>query len=149
MIITMDNGKKLVRIPLAKLTSPLTLLSQEEFKDIKNLYDKVGGDLQRFKSEVKGALISKQDIPHLKEFAMLLDIYQGTAFNNIAYLNKLFNGTLAGFAKPTGITITNKPKGEEYLQNESYYYNGRWVNISKYKKLLPWRNVSQIKILQQ
>ena len=146
MVITMDNGKKLVRIPLAKLTSPLTLLSQEEFKDIKNLYDKVGGDLQRFKSEVKQALISKQDIPHLKEFAMLLDIYQGTAFNNIAYLNKLFNGTLAGFAKPTGITITNKPKGEEYLQNESYYYNGRWVNISKYKKLLPWRNVSQIMV---
>ena len=53
---------------------------------------------------------------------------------------------MAGFAKPTGITITNKPKGEEYLQNESYYYNGRWVNISKYKKLLPWRNVSQIMV---
>jgi hypothetical protein len=73
------------------------------------------GDLASFKKRIKEALINNENIPHLKEFAMLLDIYQGTAFNNIAYLNKLFNGTLAGFATPTGITTTNKPKGEEYL----------------------------------
>ena len=146
MIITLENGKKLVRIPLAKLTSPLTLLGQEEFKEIKALYDKVGGNQTDFKQEVKLALLNKEDIPHLREFAMLLDIYQGTAFNNIAYLNDLFKGTLAGYAKPTGITITNKPKGEEYLQNEHYYYNGRWVALSKYKKLMPWRNVSQIMV---
>lgn len=146
MVITLENGKRLVRIPLAKLTSPLTLLSQEEFKEIKKIYDNVRGNLTEFKKAIKQALINKENIPHLKEFAMLLDIYQGTAFNNIAYLNKLFNGTLAGFAKPTGITITNKPKGEEYLQNEKYYYRGRWVNLSKYKKLMPWRNVSQIMV---
>jgi hypothetical protein len=146
MVITLENGKKLVRIPLAKLTSPLTLLGQEEFKEIKEIYDNVGGNLTEFKKAIKQALINKENIPHLKEFAMLLDIYQGTAFNNIAYLNKLFNGTLAGFAKPTGITITNKPKGEEYLQNEKYYYRGKWVNLSKYKKLMPWRNVSQIMV---
>lgn len=148
MVITMENGKKLVRIPLAKLTSPLTLLGQEEFKEIRAIYENtvINNDLRSFKTAIKEALINKENIPHLREFAMLLDIYQGTAFNNIAYLNKLFNGTLAGFAKPTGITITNKPKGEEYLKNESYYYNGRWVNISKYKKLLPWRNISQIMV---
>lgn len=146
MVITLENGKKLVRIPLAKLTSPLTLLGQEEFKEIKEIYDKEGGNLYRFKKAIKQALINKENIPHLKEFAMLLDIYQGTAFNNIAYLNKLFNGTLAGFAQPTGITITNKPKGEEYLQNEKYYYRGKWVDLSKYKKLMPWRNVSQIMV---
>ena len=146
MIITMADGKKLVRIPLAKITSPLTLLGQEEFKEIKKLYEEMNGNLTNFKRRIKEALINKENIPHLKEFAMLLDIYQGTAFNNIAYLNKLFNGTLAGFATPTGITITNKPKGEEYLQNESYYYKGKWVNISKYKKLMPWRNVSQIMV---
>ena len=146
MVITMENGKKLVRIPLAKITSPLTLLGQEEFKEIRAIYERtvINGDLRSFKTAIKEALINKENIPHLREFAMLLDIYQGTAFNNIAYLNKLFNGTLAGFAKPTGITITNKPKGEEYLQNEHYYYNGRWVSISKYKKLMPWRNISQI-----
>ena len=146
MVITLENGKRLVRIPLAKLTSPLTLLGQEEFKEIKEIYDNVGGNLTEFKKAIKQALINKENIPHLKEFAMLLDIYQGTAFNNIAYLNKLFNGTLAGFAKPTGITITNKPKGEDYLQNEKYYYRGKWVNLSKYKKLMPWRNVSQIMV---
>lgn len=146
MVITMANGKKLVRIPLAKITSPLTLLGQEEFKEIKKLYEERNGDLTNFKRRIKEALVNKENIPHLKEFAMLLDIYQGTAFNNITYLNKLFNGTLAGFATPTGITITNKPKGEEYLQNESYYYRGKWVNISKYKKLMPWRNVSQIMV---
>lgn len=146
MVITLENGKRLVRIPLAKLTSPLTLLSQEEFKGIKEIYNNVGGNLSRFKEAIKQALINKENIPHLKEFAMLLDIYQGTAFNNIAYLNKLFNGTLAGFAKPTGITITNKPKGEEYLQNEKYYYRGKWVDISKYKKLMPWRTISQIMV---
>lgn len=146
MVITLENGKKLVRIPLAKLTSPLTLLGQEEFKEIKEIYDKEGGNLTRFKKAIKQALINKENIPHLKEFAMLLDIYQGTAFNNIAYLNKLFNGTLAGFAQPTGITITSKPKGEEYLQNEKYYYRGKWVSLSKYKKLMPWRNVSQIMV---
>jgi len=76
----------------------------------------MNGDLTNFKRRIKEALVNKENIPHLKEFAMLLDIYQGTAFNNIAYLNKLFKkGTLAGFATPTGITITNKPKGEEYL----------------------------------
>ena len=57
MVITMENGKKLVRIPLAKITSPLTLLAQEEFVEIKKLYDKVGGNLTNFKKEIKHALI--------------------------------------------------------------------------------------------
>lgn len=132
------NGKQLMEVPLVKMTSPLTLLSTSEFSEIAKLFD--GQDISKFKREIKKLLKNNSSIPHLKEFAKFLDLYSGTAYNNIVYLNKDF---VLGKYKYSGITTT-QVAGQNYLLNTSYYYDGEYMDLEDYRKKMPWRKMTRI-----
>lgn len=141
-IITLDDGTQLMEIPLCKITSPLTLLNTSEFEGLRQVFDNVGQDVTQFKREIKKLLQQNSNIPHIKEYAMLLELYEGSAYNTISYFANDF--TLAKVAKVTGITTTSTERGENYFKTLQYYYDGKWMSLEDYKQRMPWRRMSKI-----
>ena len=141
-IITLDDGTQLMEIPLCKITSPLTLLNTSEFEGLRQVFDNVGQDVTQFKREIKKLLQQNSNIPHIKEYAMLLELYEGSAYNTISYFTNDF--TLAKVAKVTGITTTSTERGEDYFKTLQYYYDGKWMSLEDYKQRMPWRRMSNI-----
>lgn len=141
-IITLDDGTQLMEIPLCKITSPLTLLNTSEFKGLKQVFDNVEQDVTKFKKEIKKLLQQNSNIPHIKEYAMLLELYEGSAYNTISYFANDF--TLAKVTKVTGITTTSTERGEDYFKTLQYYYDGKWMSLEDYKQRMPWRRMSKI-----
>lgn len=142
IIVSLEDGTQLLEVPLCKMTSPLTLLNVSGFEGIKQIYDNVGQDNAKFKKEIKRLLQDNSSIPHLREYAMLLETYQGSAFNTIYYFDNDF--TLASFAKVTGITTVSHDKGADYFKTLNYYYDGEWVPLVDYKNRMPWRTITSI-----
>lgn len=141
IIITLEDGTQLLEVPLCKMTSPLTLLNTSEFSGIKQIFDQVGQDVSKFKKEVKRLLQQNSNIPHLREYGMLLELWEHSAFNTISYLGDNFN--LADFTK-TGITTTSHERGADYFKTLNYYYDGKWMALEDYKQRMPWRKISKI-----
>lgn len=141
-IITLQDGTQLMEIPLCKITSPLTLLNTSEFEGLRQVFDNVGQDVTQFKREIKKLLQQNSNIPHIKEYAMLLELYEGSAYNTISYFANDF--TLAKVAKVTGITTTSTERGEDYFKTLQYYYDGKWMSLEDYKQRMPWRRMSKI-----
>lgn len=141
-IITLQDGTQLLEVPLCKITSPLTLLNTSEFGGLKQVFDGVNQDVAKFKREIKKLLQQNSSIPHIKEYAMLLELYEGSAYNTISYFANDF--TLAKVAKVTGITTTSSERGADYFKTLGYYYDGKWMSFDEYKRRMPWRKMSKI-----
>ena len=141
-IITLQDGTQLLEVPLCKITSPLTLLNTSEFEGLKQVFDGVNQDVAKFKREIKKLLQQNSNIPHIKEYAMLLELYEGSAYNTISYFANDF--TLAKVAKVTGITTTSSERGADYFKTLQYYYDGKWMSLEDYKQRMPWRKMSKI-----
>lgn len=140
-IITLQDGTQLLEVPLCKITSPLTLLNTSEFEGLKQVFDGVGQDVAKFKKEIKKLLQQNSNIPHLKEYAMIFELYNSSE-NTISYFANDF--TLAKVAKVTGITTTSSERGADYFKTLQYYYDGKWMSLEDYKQRMPWRRMSKI-----
>lgn len=141
IIISLEDGTQLLEIPLCKMTSPLTLLNTSEFSGLKQIFDSVNQDVSKFKQEIKKLLQQNSSIPHIKEYGMLLELWEHSAFNTISYFGNNF--ILANFTK-TGITTTSHERGVEYFKTLEYYYDGKWMSLEEYKQRMPWRTISKI-----
>lgn len=141
-IITLQDGTQLLEVPLCKITSPLTLLNTSEFEGLRQVFVGVNQDVSEFKREIKKLLQQNSTIPHIKEYAMLLELYEGSAYNTISYFANDF--TLAKVASITGITTTSSERGADYFKTLDYYYDGKWMSFDDYKQRMSWRRMSKI-----
>lgn len=140
-IITLQDGTQLLEVPLCKITSPLTLLNTDGFEGLRQVFDGVGQDIAKFKKEIKKLLQQNSNIPRLKEYAMIFELYNSSE-NTISYFTNDF--TLAKVAKVTGITTTSSERGADYFKTLQYYYDGKWMSLEDYKQRIPWRRMSKI-----
>lgn len=156
IMIALEDGTQLCEIPVCKITSPLTLLSTQGFEKLKEIYiNEAHSDVSLMKKIVKEKLRANDNVPNLKSFAMLLDLYT-TSQNTISFLPENF--TLGGgytidgvtiSSSVSGITVSSHEKGAEdvYLNNSDYYFTGKWIELSEYRKRMPWRKVSEPYVL--
>lgn len=140
LLISTKDNTQLVEIPLVKLTSPLTLLNTSGFEGLKQVFEDVNENIGEFKKDLKRLLKSNSAIPHLREFAKMMELYTGSE-NTISYLPKDF---MLGKHKVSGITTVSSEKGVDYFKTQEYYYNGKWVSLDEYKQRMPWRKMSRI-----
>ncbi len=141
ILISLKDNTQLLEIPLVKMTSPLTLLNTSGFEALRQVFEDVNQDISEFKKDVKNLLKNNSSIPHIKEFAKMLELYVNSAFNTVSYLPADF---MLGKHKVSGITTVSNEKGGEYFKNLNYYYDGKWVSLDEYKQRMPWRKMTRI-----
>lgn len=142
------NGKNndLLEIPLATLTSPLTMLNLKVFSGIKDIYNDINIShsdksthfrLGELRKRLSGSNAYGKDV-----FIKLLDLWNFTQ-NGIFFINDP-TWTLAQNFKSSGPTMVNKIKGYDY-EVEGFAYDADWISLEEMGEN-PGRNISSIMV---
>ena len=135
------DDKQVLEVPVAMMTSPLTMLNTQGFEDLKQVFiDECGESLNKFKEWLWNHYNDSSAPLHTKSMYKLVELYS----NYSNFVVRFDNDFTLNSGKITGI-IHAQTRGEEYFFTHDYDYKGQPVSLEEYRKRMSWRNISEIR----
>ena len=146
LIFNQDGSPKMkwnqkLEVPVAMMTSPLTMLNTDGFQQLKAIFQGLG-DVKKFKEWLWTHYNDPSAPPHTKSMYKLVELYTNYS-NFIVRFDDDF--VLNSENNITGIIHAQK-RGEEYFFTHEYDYYGKPVSLEEYRKRMSWRNISEIRV---
>ena len=136
------DDKQVLEVPVAMMTSPLTMLNTQGFEDLKQVFiNDCGESLKKFKDWLWTHYSDPSAPPHTKSMYKLVELY--TNYSN--FVVRFNDDFTLNTGKITGIIHAQK-RGEEYFFTHEYDYKGQPVSLEEYRKRMSWRNISEIRV---
>lgn len=136
------DDKQVLEVPVAMMTSPLTMLNTQGFESLKQVFiDECGESLNKFKEWLWNHYNDSNAPLHTKSMYKLVELYS----NYSNFVVRFDNDFTLNTGKITGI-IHAQTRGEEYFFTHDYDYKGQPVSLEEYRKRMSWRNISEIRV---